>query len=325
MEFGLRAGFLAAIVAFTTMRPIHTRNVGATILAALSLYPYRLDQLVDDPKELVESSIIFYYYIVTLVLLRLLSLAMAAVHHLVLLFWQYSGVVCIIALLLALRALFKDKLDAEHMQWIAAKLANGLSMSLSRGRLLAWYYLWKLGTILQFLRLQLSTSRRVGQILGRTPFGELSPSTSPPMDPGKQAREESTGLPSQQASVPNPALSAPQPSSEIEDQRELVAPTVPPSSRSRSASHTHSQFSTFDLSMYEDLDPSNPAYRALLNGNVGFNPRHGPGQPRKPIPEVLYVSNGPGFTSRPAYWPYERPYREGDFKEGFCRNRKRSQ
>lgn len=69
MEFGLRARFLGALIAFTTMRLIYTRNVGASILTVLGLYLYSLDQLIDDPKELAESSIIFFSYIITLVLL----------------------------------------------------------------------------------------------------------------------------------------------------------------------------------------------------------------------------------------------------------------
>ncbi|RYP60390.1 hypothetical protein DL770_009999 [Monosporascus sp. CRB-9-2] len=143
------------------------------------------------------------------------------------------------------------------------------------------------------------------------------------MDPANHAQEESKVFPSRRAIESSLTLTTPHPSPEIEVRQESAESTAPQSSRPKSESDTHSRSSTFDLSMYEDLDPSEPVYQLLLNSNIGFKPCHLP-VPREPTSEMLYVSNGPDFTSRPAYWPYERPYREGDFREAICRNRRRS-
>ncbi|RYP42460.1 hypothetical protein DL767_000148 [Monosporascus sp. MG133] len=143
------------------------------------------------------------------------------------------------------------------------------------------------------------------------------------MDPANRAQQESKVFPSRRAVESSLTLATPHPSPEIEDSQESRESTAPQSSRPMSKSDTHSRSSTFDLSMYEDLDPSERAYNLLLNSNIGFKPRHLP-VPSEPTSEMLYVSNGPDFTSRPAYWPYERPYREGDFREAVRRNRRRS-
>ena len=76
---------------------------------------------------------------------------------------------------------------------------------------------------------------------------------------------------------------------------------------------------TFDLSMYEDLDPSDPVYKLLSRSGLGFHPHHA-AEPSRPSTTPYYHSNGPSFSTQPAYWPYSRPYREGDFEERFLQS-----
>jgi len=79
----------------------------------------------------------------------------------------------------------------------------------------------------------------------------------------------------------------------------------------------------FDLSRYDNLDPADPVFRLLWNSNLGFRPRRIGGAesnvPFTSTEEVVYESNAARFVTRSDYWPYSRPYRDGDFEERFVR------